>query len=108
MIAADLEKALVEALFFLKMRAGGVVLQRNDLSEVKFKQTKFVSLFPIGTVTPPTPECWFKPTTDINGGFDAVYVNKMEKLARFIQLARGKSHTFKVKFFRAFLDRLVD
>jgi hypothetical protein len=100
--------SLFEAFFFLKMRAGGVVLRRKDLSEVEFKQTKFISLFPKGTVTLPTPECWFKPTSDINGGFDAVYVNKVEKLARFIQLARGKSHTFLVRYFRAFLDRLVD
>jgi hypothetical protein len=100
--------SLFEALFFLKMRAGDVVLRRRNLSEVEFKQTKFISLYPKGTVTLPTSECWFRPTSDVNGGFDAVYVNKADKFARFIQLARGKSHTFLVKFFRAFLDRLVD
>jgi hypothetical protein len=102
------EGSRFEALFFLKMRAGGVVLRRKDLSEVEFKQTKFISLFPKGTVTLPTSECWFRPTSDVNSGFDAVYVNKVDKLARFIQLARGKSHTFFVNCFRAFLDRLVD
>ena len=99
--------SLLEALFFLKMRAGGVVLNCKNSTEVKFQQTKFIPLLPKGAVTLPTPECWFRPTSDINGGFDAVYVNKEAKLARFIQLARGKSHTFLVKIFRAFVDRLV-
>jgi len=108
MIAAGLKKALFEAYFFLKMRAGGVVLHCRNSTEIEFPQTKFIPLLPKGAVTIPTPECWFRPTSDINGGFDAVYVNKQAKLARFSQLARGKSHTFIVRFFRAFLDRLVD
>jgi hypothetical protein len=99
--------SLFEALFFLKMRAGGVVLHCKNSTEVKFQQTKFIPLLSRGAVTLPTPVCWFKPTSDVNGGFDAVYVNKDAKFARFLQLARGKSHTFLVKIFRSFLYRLV-
>jgi hypothetical protein len=100
--------SLFEAFFFLKMRAGGVVLHCKNSTAIEFPQTKFIPLLPKGAVTLPTPEGWFRPTSDINGGFDAVYVNREAKLARFIQLARGKSHSFLVRFFRAFLDRLVD
>jgi hypothetical protein len=69
------------------MRAGGVVLHCKNSSEIEFPQTNYTPLLPKGAVTLPTPECWFRLTSDINDGFDALYVNKEAKMARLLQFA---------------------
>ena len=100
--------SLFEANFFLMMRADGLWFNCQNLSKVKFERSQFVKFSSTAeTIALPAAECWLKPKSERNGGFDAVYVNKEARMVRFIQLARGKSHSLKVRFCKVFLDKLV-
>ena len=99
---------LFEANFFLMMRADGLWVNCRNLSKVKLEQSEFLEFSSTAeTIALPASECWLKPKSERNGGFDAVYVNTEARMARFIQLARGKSHSLKVRFCKVFLDKLV-
>jgi len=49
---------------------------------------------------------WLRPYQWNQGGYDAVYVDKAEGLVRFVQVTRGKTHSFKIGFFYEFLFNL--
>ena len=48
-----------------------------------------------------------KPLTETNHGFDAVFVDKDAKMARFIQLCRGETHSFIMNGPELFLEKLA-
>jgi hypothetical protein len=49
---------------------------------------------------------WLKPVKWNQGGYDAVYIDTGKNLVRFVQVTRGKTHSFKIRFFHEFLSNL--
>jgi hypothetical protein len=49
---------------------------------------------------------WLKPLKWNQGGYDAVYVDKEKNLVRFIQITRSDTHSFKIEYFKGFLENL--
>jgi hypothetical protein len=46
---------------------------------------------------------WLKPQKWNQGGYDAVYISKCSSLIRFVQVARGNTHSFKIEYFSSLL-----
>jgi hypothetical protein len=47
-----------------------------------------------------------KPSSEISIGFDAVFVDVNARMVRFVQVARGASHSFKLQGASTFLSKL--
>ncbi|KAG2778193.1 hypothetical protein Pcac1_g11686 [Phytophthora cactorum] len=50
---------------------------------------------------------WMAPVKWNQGGYDAVFVNKREKLVRFVQVTRAEEHIFNSIYFIALLNKLA-
>jgi len=49
---------------------------------------------------------WYKPSKWNQGGYDAIFLEKGSGLVRFVQVTAGNTHSFKIRYFRCFLDSL--
>jgi hypothetical protein len=89
---------LFEAIFFVRMKLFGVTLTRRDGTKFKMDAADFEDYdAKMKTIPYAGPEFWLWPVSDTQIGFDAVYIDKGAKFARFVQLARGESHSFNMK-----------
>lgn len=52
-------------------------------------------------------QMWLRPRHWNQGGYDAVFIDKEEKLIRFVQVTVREKHEFKDRFFNSLLDKLV-
>ena len=85
---------LFEAIFFLRMRMSGISLQCCNGTNIKMEASDFENYDPkMETILYAGPKLWLRPVPQNQIGFDAVYIDKDAKFARFVQLARGKSHS---------------
>jgi hypothetical protein len=48
---------------------------------------------------------WLKPLKWNQGGYDAVYVDKEKKYVKFVQITKGKEHSFKIQYFYSCLKK---
>jgi hypothetical protein len=48
---------------------------------------------------------WLKPLKWNQGGYDAVYVDKEKKYVKFVQITKGKEHSFKIQYFYSCLEK---
>jgi hypothetical protein len=50
---------------------------------------------------------WLKSAVWNQGGFDTIYINGDTGTVRFVQITAADSHSFKIRHFRKFLDKLT-
>jgi hypothetical protein len=51
---------------------------------------------------------WLKPVKWNQGGYDVVYIDTGKNLVRFVQVTRGTEHSFKIEYFSAFFQKLME
>jgi hypothetical protein len=104
---ASRSTGLFEAIFFVRMRLFGVSLKCYNGTIVKMEAAEFENYDVRMEAIPYVgPKLWLRPVSDYQIGFDAVYIDKAAKFARFVQLARGESHSFKMDGCKVLLSKL--
>jgi KaiC/GvpD/RAD55 family RecA-like ATPase len=53
-------------------------------------------------------QIWLKPLKWNQGGYDAVYVDKKKNYVKFVQITKGKEHSFKIQYFYSCLEKFSD
>ena len=100
---------LFEAIFFLRMRCDGISLKCKNGTTVTLKAADFQDYADdMVTISYPGRLLWLRPVLENQVGFDAVYIDKDARFARFFQLARGPTHSFKMNGCNILLSRLHD
>jgi hypothetical protein len=51
---------------------------------------------------------WLKPLKWNRGGYDAVYIDKEKNYVKFVQITKGKEHSFKIEYFYSCLEKFSD
>jgi hypothetical protein len=51
---------------------------------------------------------WWKPLKRDQGGYDAIFVDKAKKLVRLVQVTEAVKHSFDIRFFALFMERLAE
>jgi hypothetical protein len=100
---------LLEMWFFASIRSGGVKLRLKDGVENYWTEAAVMTFDPENVPKHlPDDGIWLKPCKWNQGGYDAVYVNKSSKVIRFVQVTRGKTHSFKIQYFNSLLWKFAD
>jgi len=81
------------------------VWDRSNAEPVIWSKCKVEEFDKIPTL--PEDGIWLKPQKWNAGGYDAIFINKKEKLVRFVQVANGDSQVFKIEYFSQFLQQLL-
>ena len=98
---------LFEAVFFVRMRSDGISMKCNNGTSFMLEAAKFKDYnVNMEKISHAGRQFWLRPVADNQIGFDAVYIDQDAKFARFVQLARGKSHSFKMDGCKALLSKL--
>jgi hypothetical protein len=100
---------LLEMWFFASLCKEGVKIydrQENE-EEEPWPKSNVLNFDPndMSTDTFLQSPIWLKPLKWNQGGYDAVYVDKEKNLVRFVQVTRGKDHSFKIGYFAHFLEK---
>ena len=112
---------MLEMWFFASLRHGGVKLFDKSDEEFQTWPESYVKTLDINSF-PALPEnkgIWLKPRKWNQGGFDAVFITRISDepsqhqknpsvSVRFVQVTRGRTHSFKIGYFYAFLLDLRD
>ena len=100
---------LLEMWFFASMRSGGVKFRVKNGAKDSWAEAT-VHTFDPENVPKDFPDngIWLKPLKWNQGGYDAVYVNKVTKVIRFIQVTRGATHSFKIQYFNSLLWKFAE
>ena len=96
---------MLEMWFFASLRHGGVKLFDNSNEEFQTWPESNIKIVDNNSF-PSLPEnngVWFKPSKWNQGGFDAIFLEKGKGLVKFVQVAGGDTHSFKIEYFRSFL-----
>jgi hypothetical protein len=105
----SMEGWIFEMLFFSRLRHGPVHVQ--DLAGEKISWPKAAEIQVLEKQTLDQvqgDQIWLKPQKWKQGGYDAVFVDKVDKTmptVRFVQLTRGKKHSFKIRCFQKLLKQ---
>jgi Crinkler effector protein N-terminal domain len=103
---AAMDGWILEMYFFACVRKGGVTLYDGE-ETIQWPQGNVLVVDPKNL--PELPRIgWLKPQKFNQGGYDAIYIDKKQKLVRFVQLTRAHSHTFHIRYFNLFLSALRD
>ena len=102
----SMEGWIFEMLFFSRLRHTGVYCE--DLSGKKhfWERSEVVALEKQTMQQLSRSKIWLKPHKWNQGGYDAVYVDKKVPTVRFVQVTRGNTHSFKIRYFRIMMDVL--
>ncbi|POM75936.1 Crinkler [Phytophthora palmivora] len=72
----------------------------------KFPKSEIVVVDPKNL--PPLPsQCWLKPKKHNQGGYDAVYIDKVKGLVHFVQVTKSDTHSFLMGYFYVMIESLV-
>jgi hypothetical protein len=100
---------MFEAAFFVRMRSDGISLKCINGTQITLSSAEFEDYhLKMELITCKGRQLWLRPVTDYQIGFDAVYIDKDAKFARFFQLARGATHSFKMDGCNVLLSKLND
>jgi hypothetical protein len=100
---------LFEAIFFLRLRIDAFQLKCLNGTTITFERSEFDDYNEAMKAIPfAGRQLWLRPVSERQIGFDAVFIDKDARFARFVQLARGKSHSFKMEACKVLLDKLQD
>ena len=100
---------LFEAIFFVRMRTDVIPLKCFNGTKITLEASDFEDYdVNMETISYADRRLWLRPVSDTQIGFDAVYIDKDAKFARFFQLARGKTHSFKMDGCMVLLNKLED
>jgi len=94
---------LFEMWFFASIRSGQVTFKTNGV-QGSWEKANVVTFDPENVPNDlPNDGIWLKPLKWNQGGYDAVYVNKDQKVVRFVQVTRGLTHSLKLHYFYSLL-----
>ena len=102
----SMEGWIFEMLFFSRLRLGGVYFVDKDQQQHVWQSSGDIITLKgqsLGELT--GDKFWLKPQRWNQGGYDAVFVDKIESTIRFVQVTKGKKHAFKIRHFRKLLDQ---
>jgi hypothetical protein len=100
---------MFEAIFFVRMRCDGISVKCFNGTIFTLEAAKFNDYHVnMETISYDGRRLWLRPVVENQIGFHAVYVDKDAKFARFVQLARGKTHSFKMDGCNTLLNKLHD
>jgi hypothetical protein len=99
---------MLEMWFFASLRLGGVDLLNESGEKIEHLHESIVRtlVIPDFPVLPEGLGVWFKPSKWNQGGFDAIYIHKTDRLVRFVQVTGGATHSFEIGHFSRFLQDL--
>ena len=102
----SMEGWIFEMLFFSRLRLTGVHLVDKTKHTHVWQESVQISILQKQTLEElPGDRIWLRPYRWNQGGYDAVFVDKTLRTVRFVQVTRGKKHSFKIQHFRKLLDQ---
>ena len=97
---------LLECWFFLSIQHNGIdVIDRNNSQLEHWNKCNVYDLDPNHIIALSSDPVWYRPIKHDQGGYDAVYVDKKNKLTRFVQVTKASKHSFKIRYFRDLMDQ---
>jgi hypothetical protein len=98
---------LFESIFFSRLASNDLSLKCPiNSSNIIFKKEEISEVNMGSPSIHAAPISWMKPLSEISIGFDAVFVDVDARMARFVQVARGVSHSFKLQGASTFLSKI--
>ncbi|KAJ1569032.1 hypothetical protein HK096_004456, partial [Nowakowskiella sp. JEL0078] len=97
---------LLELWFFASLRNGGVKVYDTDEHIFTWTQTDLKIFDSSKIPVIPDSRTWWKPIKWNQGGYDAFFTDKEQKLLTFIQITSSDTHSFKIEYFYALLAAL--
>lgn len=99
---------MFEMWFFACIRKCGLrLIDKKNGEEITWSESNVEIIeIPHFPSLPSYRSIWLKPSKWNQGGFDAIYLDKMEGLVRFVQVTAGDTHSFKIEHFYKFLTAL--